>query len=242
LNNNLLAVVDVETTGPIAGVNDLIEICVMPLGADLTPEKGTLPFQMELMPMRRENIDFEAMRIQRKWMERVDSDKIILSKDAILDATLKGCEPSRAADLFVEWWENLGLIPFKRIMPIAHNWVFDRSFLIDWLGYKTFDYCFDPRYRDTMGMSLYDNDIADWRSEYHPYPKNNLAYLASQLKVDRRFSHTALDDCRVTAEVYRKMVQYTWRPNRRVSVESLEMEQETLDHTDHTLNDTHPEQ
>ena len=93
-------------------------------------------------------------------------------------------------------------------MPIAHNWVFDREFIIDWLDIKGFEMYFDPRYRDTMAVSLFENDKAEMRGEmHHPYPKNNLQYLCSQLKVEREKSHTALDDCVATAEVYRKLIQ-----------------------------------
>jgi DNA polymerase III epsilon subunit-like protein len=211
LNGNILCVVDVETTGPTPRYHDIIEVCVMPLDKFLKPSNGVMPFNMNLVPMRKDNIDFEALRIQRKYMDPETKDKICWKKDRIVDLTLKGCEPSRAADLFVEWWDKLKLPPFKRIMPIAHNWVFDREFIIDWLGYTTFDMCFDPRYRDTMAMSLYDNDIAGWHGVDFPFPKNNLAYLCSQLKIKRHASHTALDDCVATAEVYSAMVKNALR-------------------------------
>lgn len=211
LNDNILCVVDVETTGPRPRYHDIIEVCILPLNNKLKPDPTILPFTMNLIPMRKDNIDEEALRIQRKYMDRASKDKICWQRDRLINVTLKGCEPTRAADLFVEWWENLKLITFKRIMPIAHNWVFDRDFIIDWLGEETFDMCFDPRYRDTMCMSLYDNDIASWHVEPFPFPKNNLAYLCSQLGVDRNQAHTALDDCVATAECYRKMVTQALR-------------------------------
>lgn len=211
LNNNILCVVDVETTGPDHKIHDIIEICVLPLNKWLKPDKNILPFCMNLVPMRKENIDFEALRVQRKHLDKVVKDKVCYDKRRMVDITLRGCEPSRAADLFVEWWEKLKLIPFKRIMPIAHNWVFDRDFIIDWLGYETFDMCFDPRYRDTMAMSLYDNDIAGYHVTDFPYPKNNLAYLCSQLGIEHGQAHTALDDCVATAEAYRLMIKKAYR-------------------------------
>jgi hypothetical protein len=162
---------------------------------------------MNLVPMRKENIDHEALRIQRKDLDSLQKHKICWQRDRLIDLTLKGCEPGRAADLFVEWFEKLKLPAFKRIMPVAHNWVFDRDFIIDWLGPQTFDMCFDPRYRDTMCMSLYDNDIAGWHITDYPYPKNNLAYVAQCLGVPHDHAHTALDDCVTTAEVFRLMIK-----------------------------------
>jgi DNA polymerase III epsilon subunit-like protein len=211
LNDNILCVIDVETTGPKPRHHDIIEICILPLDMRLRPDEKILPFVMNLIPMRKDNIDFEALRIQRKYMDKTTKDKICWIKNRLVQTTLKGCEPSRAADLFVEWWDRLKLNTFKRIMPIAHNWCFDREFIIDWLGYETFEMCFDPRYRDTMTMSLYDNDIAAWHGEDFPYPKNNLAYLCSELGVPRTQAHTAMDDCVATAECYRKMVKNAMR-------------------------------
>jgi DNA polymerase III epsilon subunit-like protein len=215
LNNNILCVVDVETTGPRPRFHDIIEICVLPLDKTLKPDPKILPFSLDLIPMRKDNIDEEALRIQRKIMNREMSDKICYSRSKLIDSSIKGCEPSRAADLFVEWWEKLKLTTFKRIMPIAHNWVFDREFIMDWLGEETFDMCFDPRYRDTMCMSLYDNDLAGWADEEYPYPKNNLSYLSSQLGVPRHGAHSALDDCVVTAACYRKMIEASLRLGRQ---------------------------
>ena len=221
LNNNILCVVDVETTGPTPGFHDIIEICVLPLDNFLKPSRKILPFCMNLIPMRKENIDFEAMRIQRKYMDKVIKDKVCGNKKRVIELTLKGCEPMRAADLLVEWVEKLKLLPFKRIMPIGHNWVFDRTFIIEWLGMETFDMLFDPRYRDTMAMSLYDNDIAGWYNEDFPFPKNNLAYLCSQLGITRHNSHTALDDCVATAACYRAMIKNALRFGQRNQNTSL---------------------
>jgi DNA polymerase III epsilon subunit-like protein len=203
LNGAILGVIDVETTGFKPGFNDLIEVCVLLLDKELKPTSKVLPFHMDLKPQRPRNIDFEAIRIQQRENPMIS----ISSKGKIVEAATIGCDPFRAADLFVEWFENLKLAPNKRIMPIAHNWVFDRAFMIDWLGEKTFDMCFDPRYRDTMSMSLYDNDVADYHSNRFPFPKNNLQYLCSQLNIERTRAHTALDDCVATAEVYKRMIQ-----------------------------------
>lgn len=206
LNDNILCVVDVETTGPTPRYHDILEVCVMPLDKLLKPSRDYMPFCMNLVPMRIENIDHEALRMQRKDIMDVIKHKVCWNKERLVDITLSGCEPSRAADLFVEWYEKLQLLPFKRIMPIAHNWCFDREFLIDWLGYSTFDLCFDPRYRDTMVYSLYDNDIAGWHGHDFPYPKNNLAYVCQKLGIPHERAHSALDDCVSTAKAYRQMV------------------------------------
>ena len=77
--------------------------------------------------------------------------------------------------------------------------------MVNWLGLEMFDKLIDSRYRDTMTASLYLNDRASVHAERIPFPKNNLGYLASQLKIEHNLAHDALADTVVTAEVYRRM-------------------------------------
>lgn len=206
LNGNILAVVDCETTGCDPTKHDILEICVLPLNKHLEPSKTIMPFNLMMIPRRKENIDFEALRCMEQ-MDQFYREQVCKSKERIIETTLSGIDQNYAAELLVEWFEKLQLAPNKRIMPIAHNWVFDRGFIIDWIGQLTFDLIFDPRYRDTMSASLFMNDFADYRGDPYPFQKNNLQYLCSTLHVERERSHTAIDDCIATAEVYRRMVR-----------------------------------
>ncbi len=184
-NGALLCAIDTETTGTDCSKHEIIEICILPLDANYGPSQVIMPFQLDIKPDKPENIDFEALRVMRQcddfYLENVCKDR-----KALANATMRGMDKSKAADLLVEWFENLKLGMFK-----------------------TFEYIFDPRYRDTMGTSLFLNDVADMMGEKYPYPKNNLQYLCSELKVERERSHTAVDDCVATAEVYRRMINRT---------------------------------
>lgn len=209
LNGNLLACLDVETTGFKPGYNDIIEIACVVLGADLKPAQNILPFVMELQPKRLENIELEALRIQGKGLDNIVREKMCEDRKRVVRIATTGCDADLAADMFGEWWDQLKLAPFKKLMPIACNWAFDRMFIMDWLGIEGFNYYFHPQYRDVMCMALYDNDVADWRHEPFEYPKCNLQYLCSQLGVQRNRAHTALDDVVATIECYRRLVQRT---------------------------------
>lgn len=192
LNGHMLCVVDVETTGERPGFHDLIQVCVLPLDYKLDPWKEYVPFYTSLQLKRPDNISHDAqMKVRIKASE----------------AQLNGLEPDRAADLFDEWFQKLRLSPGKRIVPLAHNWPFDRGFMIDWLGEENFKQFFDARYRDTMVAACFLNDRADLTIEPCPYPKVNLEYLASQLKVTHDRAHDALGDCLTTAEVYKRMMK-----------------------------------
>ncbi len=191
LNNNLLCAVDCETTGDVPGFHDIIQVCVLPLDGMLKPAKGIVPFYCAIQPKRPENIDADAMKRNRQL---------------ILDSMTNGLEAYRAADLFDEWIKQLKFGYEKRVAPLAQNWPFDRGFIIDWLGKESFSQYFDSRYRDTMVAASFLNDLADFKSEPIPYAKYNLAWLAKTLDVPHERAHDALQDCIVTAEVYRRMM------------------------------------
>lgn len=207
LNDNILCVIDIETTGLIPGFNEIIEICVLPLDFALDPDRKLIPFSVEIAPTRLDRVDPDIHRIQKQTTYNIDGETVCKSMERLEDIARRGLSAEKAGELFVDWFERLCLRPQKRICPIAHNWVFDRPFIVDWLGPKTFDYCFNPQYRDTMGMALFANDSADARGEPCPYPKVNLAYLCSQLQIERFGIHTALDDCVATAAVFKRLIQ-----------------------------------
>jgi DNA polymerase III epsilon subunit-like protein len=203
LNGNILAVVDCETTGVDPMNNEIIEICIAPVNFEY--KITAMPFHVKIKPERLESIDFEAIRAMRQYSD-FWAENVCKSKDKINQLLAHGMDKFEAADLLAKWFEDLKLPPLKRIMPIAHNWVFDSGFISQWIGTKSFEYIFDPRYRDTMAVSLFLNDLADMKNEQYPYPKNNLQYLCSELKVERTRAHTALDDAVATAEVYRRLL------------------------------------
>ncbi len=192
LNGNLLCAIDVETTGTDPRKHDVIEIAVLPLDNQFKPSKLVLPFNMTMQPSRPENINLDALEVNRQKLTYVMTNS--LSADKV-------------ADFLVEWFERLNLGIGKRLSPLAHNWPFDREMIIEWLGNKTFELIFDGRFRDTMSLALSMNDCAEQTGNLCPYPKVNLVYLASQMKIDHIDAHNALPDCRITAEIYAEMVK-----------------------------------
>lgn len=192
LNGNVLCAIDTETTGTDPEVHEIVEICFLALDAELQPRRDIVPFDIQIRPEHEESIDWDAFK-----KNKIDFFKLCQT----------GLDKHDAADLFESWAEKLKLPQNKRISPLAQNWVFDCQFIRKWLGPRTFEYYIDGRYRDVMSCALYENDKADRKNERVPFPKVNLAYLCSQMKIEHDRAHTALGDCLSTAKVYRDMVR-----------------------------------
>jgi DNA polymerase III epsilon subunit-like protein len=190
LNGNKLCAIDLETTGDIPGYHDIWQICILPLDEKLEPDKNFVPYNLDLICKRPENIDETAIK----------------NKGRFLKSQISGIDPWYALDLLDEWFLKLKLGFKKMISPLAQNWVFDRSFLFEWMGKETFNQYLDSRFRDCMSTALYLNDVADFEAEQTPFPKVNLAYLCSQMKIDHERAHDAFEDCIVTAQVYKLLV------------------------------------
>lgn len=191
LNGNLLCTIDTETTGLDPDQHEIFEICILPLDYKLEVSRDIIPFNIKIRPEKEDNIEWGAMQAtQQDFMQLCQT----------------GLDKWVAADLFERWFEKLGLAERKRIMPLAHNWIFDKVFIQKWLGNAAFDLHFDGRYRDTMSLALSINDEYDAKNERVPFPKLNLSYIATQLKLDFDKVHNALDDCILTTQVYKELV------------------------------------
>lgn len=207
LNGNLIVSIDVETTGFVAGHHDLIQVAALVLDQTLEPDKRVNPFYMDIKPKRPETLDPAALK-----SNRLDFAKLMQ----------RAMDPYAAADHFDDWFEALKkqtkrhppLLPEgKKLIPLAQNWVFDRGFIIDWLGLQSFDSFFHPWYRDSLPVAQFLNDQYSFRPECMsmdhkvPFPKSNLSYLCSQFKITNEKAHDALQDVIATASVYRCMVR-----------------------------------
>lgn len=202
-NGNILAAVDVETTGltlPMTGAkepHDMIQICVMPVGFNYEPSREFMPFHLLLQPKRPENADNEAAKITRNLLIRAMTD---------------GMEPWTAVERFGEWFGKLRLRPGKKIIVLGCNYAnFDKYFIMDWLGGPlSYEEYFRNDIRDVQTIANYLNDAAGFFCEQVPFPKWNLKYLASCLQIPHPTdqAHDALQDCVTTIEVYKRLLRH----------------------------------
>ncbi len=191
LNGNLFCSVDVETTGRLAGYHEIIQIAVQPLTDEIKPAPGINPFYMTVAPKHPERVERSASQVHG-----LDIDDLV--------ANSPDCW--RAADLFDEWFQRLNL-PFKKqLIPLAHNWAFEKGFLSHWLGLETFDQIWHFHPRDTMLFALSINDASVMHGKKIPFSMVGLKAMCDKFGIEIENAHDALCDARAEAELYRRML------------------------------------
>lgn len=197
LNGNVLAAVDVETTGTDPQTNDLIQVCVLPLNGNFEPSSTATPFYLNIKPRFPDNIDWKAMKVNR------------IQFGELMRFSMECFE---AADLFADWFQSLDLpitnAGTKKLCPLWSNGEgFDKGFLVEWLGKDLFNHCFSFHCRDTQSFALEINDRFDFHNEPVPFPKVGLNALAGHFHVENERPHDALSDCLTTAKVYKALMK-----------------------------------
>lgn len=192
LNGNVLAAIDFETTGTKPGYHEPIQIAVVPLNSDVRPLEGVRPFYTNIRPLHPE-------RAERLASLRHGLD--------VEELALTALHPDRVADLLIEWWEDLELPFQKSLVPLAHNWAFENSFLKAWLGPELTDRLFFSHARDAMTYALSLNDKSFVAGEKAPFNQVSLGSLCNRFGVVNERPHDALSDCLAEAEVYRHLLR-----------------------------------
>jgi DNA polymerase III epsilon subunit-like protein len=192
LNGNLLVSVDLETTGRQPGFHEIIQIACVPLGPDLKPSPTLRPFYTDIRPDFPERAEHQAM-----CKNHLQIDQLLLHAPS----------QDKVRDLFVEWFEKLDL-PFKKsLVPLAHNWAFEASWLKAWLGIDLFEKTWYSLARDGMLLAIAINDKAAMRGEEIPFNHVSLGSLCRKFNVRNENAHDALSDALAEAEVYRALLQ-----------------------------------
>ena len=191
LNGNMLASVDLETTGRRPGHHEIIQIAVVPLDSEIRPLEGVRPFYHNIRPLHPERADGRATQVHGLKIE-----------DLILHAP----HPGKVADLLREWWERLDLPAGKTLVPLAHNWAFESAFLTAWLGIDEKQTLFHSHARDAFLLALSLNDRAAFAGEILPFNNVSLGSLCNKFRVVNENPHDALSDALAEAKVYRAMV------------------------------------
>jgi len=190
LNHNLLCIVTAFLTGPNHREHDILQICVCPVNKSFAPHPHMLPFIATLKPRRG---DYDL-----KYLGHSKTQIPVLNEI--------GQDPDFITDRFVEWFDRVIPREGKKLMVLAYDWPLIRSFLIDWMTFPTFDYCFDYRYRDVISASVYLNDRAWWHDELYPFPKHHLTYMTNICKIPYKTTDDICLEAIAIGKLYKRMM------------------------------------
>lgn len=192
MNGHLLCAVDVETTGVLAGYHEIIQIACLPLNQHIEPHPEHRPFYINIRPDYFDRIQKEASQ-----------------KHGISSDSLKACpSQDQSVELFAEWFRKLDLPFGKRLVPLAHNWGFERAFLTYWLGVEGFQEFWQSHPRDTMALAATINDLYVWHGRKHPFSSLSLTALCAKFDIQFDNAHDALSDCLATAKLYAAFMRF----------------------------------
>ena len=194
LNGCLMAAIDLETTGTRPGHHEIIQIAVVPLDSDFKPLADVRPFYTLVKP---EHPERESRGRQAEAQDSDDGTP----------AARPGIGPS-VADWLHDWFVALKL-PFKKcLVPLAHNWAFESSFLKAWLGVEADGPDLpQPRPRRDALRDLAERQ-GRLRGRAGPVPTGRpRRHVQAKLGIVNTNPHDALADCLAEAEVYHTLLR-----------------------------------
>jgi DNA polymerase III epsilon subunit-like protein len=193
LNGSILTSIDLECTGLQAGYHEPIQIALTPLDENYDPLYDVRPFYMEIAPL---------------FPSRAEKSATKTHGLDLMELTLHALHPDVVADLLVEWVTSLDLPGNKLLVPLAHNWSYERAFLNAWLGEAFVSRYFHAHARDSMMLAIAINDRAFDRGYNPPFRSLKLTSLCNKFGIVNEKPHDALHDCIAAARLYRELLRF----------------------------------
>lgn len=188
LNDNVLAAMDVETTGRDPCRHEVIQIAIVLLDCNIDPYKH---FYTNIRPQYPDRMQAEAIAAHG-----ITTDELLSSPDKF-----------QVADNLWEWFQSIELAPGKRLIPLCHNSQFDIPFVQQMLGPDMFNDIFGYPTRDTQATVTALIDKAAFHNVKTPFNYAKLSECCKVLGVQLDDAHDALADALATARVYKALLE-----------------------------------
>ena len=173
-------VIDTETTGLNAGVNEIIQLAIVIVDEDFN---FVDKFVSKVRPMHEANIEEEAMKVNR--LKNLD----------------EAPTPLQVRNAFFQWNEEVhdGAV----IEPIGHNYSFDKDFLKIFFGHM-YNEKFYYKFRDTfvLAQAMIDRGSLDLGDN----GSTSLVGLCDHFEIPIK-AHDALGDVLATLQLYKKLLE-----------------------------------
>ena len=181
----IIAALDIETTGLNPLKHDIIELAVVPLDASFRESQDFTPFSARIKAEHPENADAKALAVN-------------------------GLNPYEGEETHMSVWQNflawMGDYRIDAIAPLGHNVAFDLRFIQ--CNLYEIKSCFRPSHaRDTQSIAMFYGDLVRQETGGEPFQHASLACLRQHFRLPGEQSHRALDDARDTARIYRMMME-----------------------------------
>lgn len=190
LQGHVMAAVDLETTGSVAGKHEIIQMAIVPIDHEFNV-LPVRPFYTHMKP---------------EYPERAESIATVTHGLDIPKLVLEAPDRDRVEVQLEEWFDRLDLPHERKLVPLAHNWAFECAFLDQWLGQPMRLHLFHACARDSLVYANCLNDRAALAGEDPPFEYTNLRYLREYFKVSTEHSHDALADCFAEIEIYKRLL------------------------------------
>lgn len=188
---NVLAAVDLETSGFQPKYHEVLQVAIVLLNEDFEPTGDY--FYRDVAPLYPERADPIATGVHG-----LDPHELARTAESAEDV----------ADALLEWFEKIDRPADRCLLPLAHNWAFEASFLKAWLGATMMGKLFHGHARDGMLFAASLNDRAAFAGKEIPFPALKLGKLCEQFEIEHGQSHDALADCYAEAKVYKRLLTY----------------------------------
>lgn len=180
--NKLITAIDLETTGLKTGYHEIVSISCRSFTTDFKIETE---FSRKIKPNHLNRIDDESLQVNNFTVNE-----------------LLTFQPSNVIrGDFCVWCEHA--LRGVKIVPLAHNWSFDKGFLELWLGKELYDKLF--HYGNYFDTNVLFNTLV-FKGKLEP-GSSSLSDLCDRFDIAYK-SHNSDHDASATIRLFKKLLEY----------------------------------